>query len=236
MNKSVFFLILFFLMMPVQAQEPSGKDLAAASAVGVPLNASAGSADIFDDKTLIQGYADKLADSPKDLLLAMINDDNLYAYKKTAAVRVFRGKFALQMVSTSRSLVEKMLLRQLELSSSVHLKIEIMHTMVIMDRFRYFDAMVPLLVQKMDHYDSYVDQLAYAAIEDITTTATPRAREARIVFTTLRKMFFLERKKIMAENPLTQKLRNKLQLLRWSIKVLGTEELKSLPPEVINLM
>ena len=62
------------------------------------------------------------------------------------------------------------------------------------------------------------------------------AREARIEFNTLRKIFFLSRKKLKAADPSDPKLRNKLQLLRWSIKVLGTEELKSLPPEVISLM
>ena len=45
--------------------------------------------DMFDDKTLINGFTAKLSSAPKELLLAMINDDGLYAYKKAAAVRVF---------------------------------------------------------------------------------------------------------------------------------------------------
>jgi hypothetical protein len=192
--------------------------------------------DIFDDKALIQGYAGKLKDASKDLLLAMINDDNLTVYKKAAAVRVFRDKFAVQMVSRERSIIERVLLRQLQRSGAVHLQIEIMHVLVIMDRFRYFDTMVPLLIQKMDHYDPYVNELAYAAMENINVAGVQRPREARIEFTTLRKIFFLSRKKLQGADPVELKLRNKLQLLRWSIKVLGTEELKSLPPEVISLM
>ena len=198
--------------------------------------AGTGVADIFDDKALIQGYADKLANASKDLLLAMINDDDLSAYKKAASVRVFRDKFASQLVSHERSIVERVLLRQLQRSGSVHLQIEIMHALVLMDRFRYFDTMVPLLIQKMDHYDPYVNELAYAALEDVNSSGAQRAREARIEFNTLRKIFFLSRKKLQASDPSDLKLRNKLQLLRWSIKVLGTEELKSLPPEVISLM
>jgi len=69
-----------------------------------------------------------------------------------------------------------------------------------------------------------------------SSSGTQRAREARIEFNTLRKVFFLSRKKIQGEDPQGPRLHNKLQLLRWSIKVLGTEELKSLPPEVISLM
>ena len=193
-------------------------------------------ADIFDDKALIEGHAAKLVNASKDLLLAMMNDDDLYVYKKTAAVRVFREKFAAQMVSRERSIIERVLLRQLQRSGAVHLQIEIMHTLVIMDRFRYFDTMAPLLIQKMDHYDPYVNELAYAALQDINASGVQRSREARIEFNTLRKIFFLSRNKLKAADPSDPKLRNKLQLLRWSIKVLGTEELKSLPPEVISLM
>ena len=232
MNKYFVYIFLLFsqwLWMPdlVCAQETLSK-----GSFSVP----SGVTDIFDDKALIEGYAGKLTEAPKDLLLAMINDDDLSAYKKAASVRVFRDRFAAQMVSRERSIVERVLLRQLQRSGSVHLQIEIIHALVIMDRFRYFDTMIPLLIQKMDHYDPYVNELAYAAIEDINTTGSQRAREARIEFNTLRKIFFLSRKKLQGADPLDRKLHNKLQLLRWSIKVLGTDELKSIPPEVISLM
>ncbi len=224
--------VVFLAPVFVYAEEPVQQAVAraAASSLGV------GAADIFDDKSLIEGYAVKLTDAAKDLLLAMINDDDLYIYKKSAAVRVFRNSFAAQLVLRERSIVERVLLRQLQRSGTVHLQIEIMHTLVIMDRFRYFETMVPLLIQKMDHYDPYVNELAYAALEDINASGIQRAREARIEFNTLRKIFFLSRKKLQTADPIDPKLRNKLQLLRWSIKVLGTEELKSLPPEVISLM
>lgn len=224
--------VLLCSCISVSAQDAAEQAVASVAA------ASSGfvTPDIFDDKALIGGYTLKLADAPKDLLLAMINDDGLYVYKKTAAVRVFRDKFAAQMVSRERSIIERVLLRQLQRSGTMHLQIEIMHTLVIMDRFRYFDTMVPLLIQKMDHYDAYINELAYNAMEGINAAGAQRPREARIEFNTLRKIFFLSRKKLKAADPLDPKLRNKLQLLRWSIKVLGTEELKSLPPEVISLM
>ena len=216
----------------VPAQEPAEQVVASVAA------ASSGfvSPDIFDDKALIAGYSLKLADAPKDLLLAMLNDDGLYIYKRTAAVRVFRERFAAQMVSRERSIIERVLLRQLQRTSAVYFQIEIMHTLVIMDRFRYFDTMAPLLIQKMDHYDPYINDLAYSAMENINAAGNQRPREARIEFNTLRKIFFLSRKKLKSADPADPKLRNKLQLLRWSIKVLGTEELKGLPPEVISLM
>ncbi len=199
--------------------------------------AAENSTDIFNDKALIQGYVDKLAGSSKDLLLAMINDDDLAAHKKAAAVGIFRREFAAQVVSRERTIIERVLLRQLQRAGgSVHLQIELMHTLVVLDRFRYFDSMVPLLIQKMDHYDAYVNDLAYAALEDINSLGAARPREARIVFNTLRKTFFLSRKKLQTADPLDPRLRNKFQLLRWSIKVLGTDQLKSLPPEVIGLM
>jgi hypothetical protein len=224
--------VLFLSTGFVCAQEPVEQAVASVAAATL----GSGNPDIFDDKILIEGHAGKLTGAPKDLLLAMINDDDLYIYKKTAAVRVFRNTFAAQMVSRERSIVERMLLRQLQRSGAVHLQIEIMHVLVMMDRFRYFDTMVPLLIQKMDHYDPYVNELAYAALENINGAGAQRAREARIEFNTLRKTFFLSRKKLKTADPLDLKLRNKLQLLRWAIKVLGTEELKSLPPEVISLM
>ncbi|MFH0754922.1 MAG: hypothetical protein V2A70_10190 [Candidatus Omnitrophota bacterium] len=192
--------------------------------------------DIFDDKALVEGYSAKLAKSSKELLLAMINDDDLNALKKTAAVIVFGQKFASQIVSKEKIIVERVFLRQLQRGNSVYFQIAIMRVLVVIDRFRYFDSMVPLLIQKMDHYDPYVNELAYQALEDINALGNQRPREARIILNTLRKIFFLKRKNIAKEDPADLRLRNKLQLLRWAIKVLGVEELKTLPAEVISLM
>jgi hypothetical protein len=61
-------------------------------------------------------------------------------------------------------------------------------------------------------------------------------REARIVFETLRKTLFLSRNRLQDITTPNEALQNKLDLLRWSIKILGTQELKRLPQEVINLL
>lgn len=191
---------------------------------------------IFDDKLFIEGYAVKLANAPKDILLAMINDDSLNTFKKSAALQVFRKRFASQVVQHERLILERVMLRQLEKSSSVFVQLELMHVLVMLDRYRYFDAMVPALIQKLDHYDIAVTDLAYQAMDDIINTGSNRTREARIVFNTLRKTLFLTRKKLQNMDPNDERIKNKLQILRWSVKVLGTEELKNLPKEVISLM
>ena len=191
---------------------------------------------IFDDTMLINGYAAKIAAAQKDFLLAMINDDSLVAYRRAAAVRVFREKFAGQIVSKERAIIERVFLRQLERAASPLVQIEIMHTLLVMDRYRYFDSMVPALIQKMDHYDEAVVDLAYKSIVSINGQGNQRSREARIIFNTLRKMFFLTRKKLDDATVTDPRLRNKLDLLRWSIKVLGTDQLQNLPKEVISLM
>jgi hypothetical protein len=191
---------------------------------------------IFDDKFLIEGYAAKIAPAPKDVLLAMINDTTIPAYRKAAAVRVFRERFASQIVEKEKSIIERFLLRQLERTDSPHVQIEVMHTLIVIDRYRYFDAMVPALIQKIDHYDKYVSELAYKSLEHINELGNQRAREARIEFNTLRKIFFLTRRKLAEADEGDPKLKYKLELLRWSVKVLGTGELKNLPKEVLNLM
>ncbi|MBF0594705.1 MAG: hypothetical protein HQL22_07035 [Candidatus Omnitrophica bacterium] len=191
---------------------------------------------IFDDKLLIEGYAGKLSSTSKDVVLAMINDDSLVPYRKAAAIRVYRTRFASQTVTRELSIVEKILLRQLERASSVYVQVELMHTLVILDRYRYFDAMVPALIQKMDHYDMAASEMAYTSIVHINDAGSQRAREARIEFNTLRKIFFLTRKKLEGADLTDIRLKAKLDLLRWSIKVLGTDELKNLPKEVISLM
>lgn len=191
---------------------------------------------IFDDKLLIEGYAVKLAIAPKDILLAMINDDSLNAFKKAAAIQVFRTRFSTQVVQRERMIVERMMLRQLEKAESVFVQIELMRVLVLMDRYRYFDAMVPALIQKLDHYDVAVNEWSYQALDNIINAGASRTREARIIFNTLRKTFFLQRKKLQDADLNDQRLKNKLQILRWSIKVLGTDELKNLPKEVISLM
>ena len=112
---------------------------------------------------------------------------------------------------------------------------EIFHTLIVLDRYQYFESMVPALIQKLDHYNRVVSALTYDNLDDITKTST-RPREARVVFNTLRKIFFLTKKRLANVTTPDARLKRKLMMLRWSIKVLGTQLLKSLPPEVINLL
>lgn len=191
---------------------------------------------IFSDKLLIDGYAAKIKEAPKDVLLAMINDSTLQAYRKAASVRVFRERFAFQIVAKEKTIIERFLLRQLERVESPYVQIEIMHALLVMDRYRYFDSMVPALIQKIDHYEKDVADLAYQSVVDINEIGTQRSREARIEFNTLRKMFFLTRKKLITDYQGDPRLKDKLELLRWAVKVLGTQELKNLPQEVLGLM
>ena len=191
---------------------------------------------LFDDQRMIEGYSAKLASASREMLLAMINDQALVAYRKAAAIMVFRARFAPLVVAAERGIVEKAFLRQLDLASSVFVQIELMHTLGVIDRYRYFDAMVPALILKIDHYDDVASVMAYKGVLDINASGNQRAREARIEFNTLRKIFFMSRKKLLAVDATDIRLRNKIDLLRSSIKVLGTDEIKNLPRELIGLM
>ena len=128
-----------------------------------------------------------------------------------------------------------MLLRRLNKSDSAFVQVEIMHTLLVLDRYQYFDSMVPALILKMDHYNRVVSALAFDNLQEILKHSE-RNREARIVFNTLRKVFFLSRKRLDGVQKPDQKLQEKLEVLRWSVKVLGTQELKNLPQEVIGLL
>ncbi len=190
---------------------------------------------IFDDKALLDGYSQKYADESKDILLAMIADDSLGSYKCTAAVRVFKEKYANEVLSNEKSNIIRILIRRLNRSDSPFLQVEIMNTLIVLDRYQYFEAMVPALIQKMDHYNSVVSNMAYEDLLDITKDSL-YPREARIVFETLRKIFFLSRNRLQNITTPDENLQHKLDLLRWAIRILGTQELKRLPSEVINLL
>lgn len=110
-----------------------------------------------------------------------------------------------------------------------------MHTLVVLDRYQYFESMVPALILKMDHYNSVVSDMAYESVQTIVKDSL-YPREARIVFETLRKILFLSRKRLGNITVPNKRLKQKLELLRWSIRILGTQELKRLPSEVINLL
>ncbi len=191
---------------------------------------------VFDDKQLLDGYAQRFENEPKEIILAMIKDDTLASYKTAAAVRVFRQKYSGEVFRREKNLIEKYLLRRLNITDSSFVQVEIMNTLCVMDRYKYFSSMVPALLQKLDHYNSTVNELAYNGLTDIFEKGNNRAAEAKLVFNTLRKVLFLSRKRLANIKEPTPRLKQKLELLRWSIKILGTEELQRLPPEVINLL
>lgn len=197
--------------------------------------ADLGSDAVFDDRALINGYTDKFADENKETLLAMISDDSIGPYKCAAAVRVFKQKYGDEILSTEKSAIIKTLLRRLNRTDSPFVQVEIFHTLIVLDRYQYFESMMPSLIQKLDHYNPIVRALAYDDIQEIIKD-DDRTREARIVFNTLRKTFFLQRNRLNDVQTPDDKLRQKLSILRWAIKVLGTQELKRLPSEVIRLL
>ncbi len=190
---------------------------------------------IFDDGLLLDGYAQSYSAEPKEVLLAMIQDDTLDDYRMAAAVRVLKQRFSSQLVLREKNLVEKMLNRRLNRTDSAFVEVEILHTLCVLDRYKYFPSMVPVLLQKMDHYNKAVNALSFAAISDITKSQG-RGREARIIFNVLRKSLFLSRKRLTSIKEPDARLKQKLTLIRWAIKILGTEELKRLPPEAIPLL
>ena len=96
--------------------------------------------------------------------------------------------------------------------------------------------MVPPLIYKLDHYNKAVNEIAYNSLQDIIKTPTNKPREARIIFSTLRKILFLSRRRLTNVTEPDERLKQKLSLLRWSIKILGSQELRRLPKEVINLL
>ena len=191
---------------------------------------------IFDDQLLLDGYAEKYAENSKDILLAIIQDETISTYKTASAVRVFREKFSGEIFSREKLLVEKILLRKLHRAESAFVQVEIMHTLCLMDRYKYFASMIPSLILKLDHYNDTVNLMVYFALNEIIEIGHNRPREARIVFNNLRRILFLSRKRLAEVEEPNERLKQKLELVRWSVKVLGTQEIRRLPKEVINLL
>ncbi|OGX26063.1 MAG: hypothetical protein A2787_00335 [Omnitrophica WOR_2 bacterium RIFCSPHIGHO2_01_FULL_48_9] len=190
---------------------------------------------IFDDQSLLDGYSKSYAAESQETILAMIQDDTLDDYKIAAAVRVFKENFSEQLVLAERRYAEKVLIHRLNRTDSPFVEVEVMHALCKIDRYKYFGSMVPVLLQKLDHYNRTVNELANESITDIIK-GPHRPREARIVFNTLRKTLFLIRRRLYNIKEPDTRLKQKLVLLRWAIKILGNEELKRLPKEVIPLL
>jgi len=191
---------------------------------------------IFDDKLLLNGYAEKYTDESKEVLLAMIGDDTLSPYKTAAAIKVFREKYSREVFKTDKKIALRTILRCLARSDSSFIQVETMHTLCLMNRYKYFESMIPSLIQKLIHYNDTVSELAYDSIDNIIKNGHNRPREARIIFNGLRRQLFLTRKRLQNITKPDPKLKRQLELLRWAIKILGNEELRRLPSEVISLL
>jgi len=191
---------------------------------------------IFDDKMLLNGYTQKYRDLSKDVIIEMIKDETLSPYRSAAAVRVFKEEFSNEVFSKEKKIIEKTLLRRLNRAETPFVQVEIMSALCRMDRFKYFKSMVPALIQKLDHYNDTVNEMAFFNLNHMIESGQNRTREARIIFNTLRKVLFLSRKRLSNIVEPSPRLSQKLKLLRWSIKVLGRQELKRLPKEVLRLL
>ena len=146
-------------------------------------------------------------------------------------------KYADEIFLAEKGGVEKILLRRLHRDDSPFVQVEIMETLCRLDRYRYFRSMIPGLIQKLDHYNSTVNEIAFAGLEQLLSGSNSHnSREARIVFNTLRQVLFLMRKRLAGVKEPNLLLKQKLQLLRWSLKILGTQEIQRLPKEVISLL
>ena len=227
--------ILFLINMPRHATGDDADQPKQSSPATI--EAADNSQILFDDTMLLDGYAKRFKGLPSEIILEMIKDESLNAYKVSAAVRVFREQYANAVVSREKNNIEKILLRCLNRTDSIFVQVEIFYTLTFLDRYKYFEWTVPLLIQKLEHYNSAVNDIAFEGLSQIINMENnKRAREARIVFNTLRKMLFLSRNRLAHVSVPDQKLTQKLQLLRWSIKVLGNQELKKLPKEIIPLL
>lgn len=191
---------------------------------------------IFDDKSLLDGYTKRYEEKSQDVLIAMIRDDALESYKTAAAVRAFYKKFGQLVFSTEKRRIERWLIRRLARTDSIFVEIEIMHALCMMDRYKYFNSMMPNLLRRLDHYNPAANELAYQYINAIIRSGQNRAREARVIFNNLRRILFLSRRDLQGITEPDDRLKQKLDLLRWAIKILGTSELRRLPSEVLHLL
>ena len=231
----VFIFLLSQSALSVNAQTIAGEEGKTHSPVAV-VSPTSSPYTIFDDKTLLDGYTDKYKNLSKEVLLEMIQDDTLSSYQLAAAVRAFRQKYSEEIVSYEKVSTEKILLRRLNINSSPFVQTEIMHTLCKIDRYRYFESMTPIIIQKLNHYNKVVNDIAFDALNDLIENGNNRPREARIVFNMLRKILFLSRKNLAEVQEPNEKLKKQLSILRWSIKVLGIQELNKLPKEVLDLL
>lgn len=195
-----------------------------------------GSQGVFDDAKILAGYTKEYSDESKEAIIGRIKDETLSPYQSAAAVRVFKEKYCLTTAGREKVLVEHDLIRLISRSNSAFVDVEIMHTLCLLDRYKYFDAMIPALILKLDHYNDAITQMASKAIMDVIAKGKSSQRDARIIFNTLRKVLFLSRNTLKNVTEPNARLSEKLKILRWSVKILGANELKRLPKEIIHLL
>ncbi len=189
----------------------------------------------LDDRSLIKAYSENYADLPKETLIAMIRDDALDSQKTAAAVRLFSEKYSHLVFSREKKRIERWLLIRRARTDSVFVEIEILNALCRLDRYKYFNLTTVELLKRLDHYNDSANQLAFQYLQEITQAEPGRAREARVIFNFLRKRLFLIRNELRKIDQPDSRLKQKITLLRWSVKILGTEELRRLPPEVLHL-
>lgn len=191
---------------------------------------------VYDDAKILAGYAGQYSTEAKYSIVGRINDDTLNFYQTAAAIRVFKEKFGTIVVGREKLRIEEDLIRRINRTSSAFIEVEIMHTLCVLDRYKYFDAMVPALILKLDHYNVTVNEMAEKALDDVIAKGKNSSRDARIMFNTLRNVLFLSRNTLKKTTVPDSRLERKLKFLRWSIKILGAHELKRLPKELLHLL
>lgn len=226
-------LVLGLSMMPCVA---TAEESASAAAPAVAAVREEEALLLFDDQKLLEGYFQKYQGIDRERIIQMMDDESLSSYQLAAVIRVYRQKYLTEVVADDKKSIEHVLLKCLTRSPSPFVQVETMNALVILDRYQYFPTMVPQMIQKMDHYNDTVSEMAFNQLNDLLSQGPERSREAQIVFNTLKKILFLSRKRLTDVREPDERLSQKLKLLRWSIKILGTEDLDKLPKEVIGLL
>ena len=194
------------------------------------------SLNIFDDRMHLKGLVDKYKDVPKEILLEMIKDETLTDFKTAAAINIFKNRYAEEVVTKEKKRAERILSRKIKNTRSPFVQVEAMAALIRIDRYKYFKPLIPAMISKLNHYNEVVYTLSFDNLSFLIENENTRAREAKIIFNTLRKMLFLSRNHLGNTSEIQTQLANKLTLLRWSIKTLGNESLKKLPKEILNLL
>lgn len=236
MKKFLCFYLLMSIAVCARAQDATPAPLASQSQIAPTSIREEEALLLYDDKRLLDGFAEKYSDINRDTAMQMMEDESLSSYQLAAVIRIFRQKFSDQIVSDEKEAFDKILLRCLNRSPSPFVQVEAMCALIQLDRYKYFHIMIPLMIQKLDHYNKTVNETAFSYLNAILDQPPIRSREAQVVFDSLRKILFLSRNRLSEVKEPGPRLSQKLKLLRWSIKIIGTGDLDKLPKDVIGLL